>query len=103
MNTLRITCISAAFLLCCGSAQADLGSTTYKQACFSCHGTGAGGAPKIGDKAAWKPRIAKGIDTLYQAGLNGIPDTAMIPRGGLAQLPDDAVKAAVDFMVKNSQ
>lgn len=88
-----------------GSTQtfADSGKNTYRQACFSCHGTGVGGAPKIGDKAAWAPRIGKGMKTLYQAAIKGMPGTAMIPKGGLAQLSDKDVRAAVDFIINHSR
>ena len=82
---------------------ADAGETTYNQACMSCHGTGAAGAPKLGDKAAWGPRIAKGNDALYNTALKGKPGTAMLAKGGQAHLKDDAVKAAVDFMVSKAK
>lgn len=77
------------------------GEGTYKSTCFACHGTGAAGAPKFGDKAAWKPRIAQGLDTLYNHALNGFK--GMPPRGGNAGLSDEAVKAAVKYMVDHSK
>jgi len=73
------------------------GAGTYQTACFACHGTGAAGAPKLGDKAAWAPRIKQGNNTLYASALKG--KGAMPPKGGQAQLSDEAVKAAVDHMV----
>jgi cytochrome c oxidase subunit 2 len=76
-------------------AKAD-GKATYDTTCTACHGTGAAGAPKLGDKAAWKPRLAQGMNTLYASALKG--KGAMPPKGGNAALPDDAVKAAVDYM-----
>jgi cytochrome c5 len=83
------------------SAQAADGQATYQQACFACHGTGAAGAPKLGDKAAWGPRIAQGKATLYKHALNGI--RAMPAKGGRADLSDDAVKAVVDYMVSQGK
>jgi cytochrome c5 len=68
---------------------------------MACHGTGVAGAPKLGDKAAWAPRIKQGKDTLYNHALHG--KGAMPPKGGNASLADDAVKAAVDYMVSASQ
>jgi cytochrome c5 len=65
------------------------------------HGTGVAGAPKLGDKAAWAPRIKQGKVTLYNHALHG--KGAMPPKGGNASLADDAVKAAVDYMVSASQ
>ena len=83
------------------SAQAADGQGTYQQACFACHATGAAGAPKVGDKAAWAPRIAQGNAALYNSSLKG--KGAMPAKGGRADLSDDAVKAAVDYMVSQSK
>jgi cytochrome c5 len=55
------------------------------------------GAPKFGDKAAWAPRIAQGKNALYASALKG--KAAMPPKGGNTALSDDAVKAAVDYMI----
>lgn len=81
------------------------GKDVFSAACFACHGTGAAGAPKIGDKAAWGPRIAKGADTLHQHALNGFQGNSgvMPAKGGRADLSDDAVMAAVDYMVGESK
>jgi cytochrome c5 len=73
------------------------GKAVYDQTCHVCHGTGLAGSPKFGDKAAWSPRIATGMDTLYNAALHGL--RAMPPKGGNASLTDAQVKAAVDYMV----
>ena len=72
------------------------GKSTYDTTCMACHGTGVAGAPKFGDKAAWAPRLAQGKDALYGSALKG--KGAMPPKGGNTALPDDAVKAAVDYM-----
>jgi cytochrome c5 len=77
------------------------GKSTYDGVCMACHGTGVAGAPKLGDKAAWAPRIKQGKDTLYNHALHG--KGAMPPKGGNASLAADAVKAAVDYMVSASQ
>ena len=74
------------------------GKGTYQSACFACHGTGAAGAPKYGDKGAWKKRIAQGLDTLFGHALKGFK--GMPAKGGNASLSDAAVKAAVKYMVK---
>lgn len=73
------------------------GEKIYTATCAACHGAGVLGAPKMGDKAMWEPRIAKGMDTLYVNSINGVK--MMPPRGGNAALKDDEMKAAVDFMV----
>lgn len=79
------------------------GEKTYRAACFTCHDTGIVESPKLGDKAAWEPRIAQGMDVLYEVSLNGKPGTPMLPKGGRPDLSDDDVKAAVDFMVEKAQ
>jgi cytochrome c5 len=76
------------------------GEKIYTATCVACHGAGVLGAPKFGDKAAWQPRIAKGMDALYSSSLNGIK--MMPPRGGNAALKDDELKAAVDYMVSKA-
>ena len=76
---------------------AGSGKATYDTVCMACHSTGAAGAPKLGDKAAWAPRIKTGLDTLHSVAIKG--KGAMPPKGGNAALSDDAVKAAVDYMV----
>jgi len=76
---------------------ADAGKKTFDTVCTACHSTGAAGAPKFGDKAAWAPRIARGKSSLYHSALNG--KNAMPPKGGNPALPEADVKAAVDYMV----
>lgn len=72
------------------------GEALFKQVCFACHAAGVAGAPKFGDKAAWQPRIAQGVATLYNSALHG--KGAMPPKGG-SSASDADVKAAVDYMV----
>ena len=80
-------------------AAADLsGEQVYQQVCASCHAAGVLNAPKPGDAAAWEPRLAKGIDAMYTSAINGIG--AMPAKGGRADMSDDAIKAAVDHLVK---
>lgn len=81
------------------SAQADI--KTYRTACAACHMTGAAGAPKTGDKAAWAARIALGMDTLVANAIKG--KGAMPPKGGRMDLTDDQIKSAVAFMVDESK
>ena len=92
--------ITGLFLAASGSAMAD-GAATYNKACMACHATGAAGAPKLGDKAAWGPRLSQGNDVLYTSVLKG--KGAMPPKGGQMQLADDDIKAAVDYMVAQAK
>ena len=68
----------------------------YTQACQVCHGAGIAGAPKLGDKAAWAPRLAQGIDGLTASAIKG--KGAMPPRGG-STASDADIKAVVTYMV----
>ncbi|MCZ6831620.1 MAG: c-type cytochrome [Gammaproteobacteria bacterium] len=79
------------------------GEDVYNTACLACHSTGAGGAPILGDAAAWADRIAKGVDALYDSGINGLAGTGMIAKGGCMNCSDEEVHAAVDFMLGASQ
>lgn len=87
-----------------GLAQADevsRGEQVFKGACIVCHGAGVAGAPKIGDKSAWGPRIAKGVATLQQHALNGFQGQSgfMPAKGGRMDLSDEDVKQAVAYMM----
>jgi len=73
------------------------GKATFDKTCAVCHATGLAGAPKFGDKAAWAPRIATGLDALHNSALHG--KNAMPPKGGNLALTDADVTAAVDYMV----
>jgi cytochrome c5 len=87
------------------AVNADPGQATYDGACFACHATGAGGAPKMGDVAAWTPRVAQGKEVLYTHAINGyVGKAGMMPaKGGRPDMSDDAIKAGIDYMVSKSQ
>jgi len=86
------------------SAATDNASKTpdqlYQGACFACHGTGAAGAPKLGDAAAWSDRVAKGLDALVSSVVGGMG--AMPARGG-SQYDDDQIRAVVEYILDNSK
>lgn len=69
----------------------------YNTICKACHEAGVAGAPKTGDKAAWSARIATGSAALLKSAIGG--KNAMPPRGGAADLTDDELKAAVEYLV----
>jgi len=81
------------------------GQAVFGKACIVCHGAGVASAPKLGDAAAWAPRIAQGKDTLLTHALNGFQGSSgmMPPKGGFTNLSDDEVSAAIDYMVSQSQ
>ncbi len=99
-NSLLMAATIAATTL---SANVSAGAEAdYMASCKSCHDPAiapALAAPGFGDKAAWAPRIAKGMDALYNTAINGSTvNPVMMPRGG-STLSDDALKAVVDHMV----
>jgi cytochrome c5 len=69
----------------------------YQMSCFACHGTGAAGAPKLDDKAAWETRMAKGMDAVMVNVMNGI--NAMPPKGLCFDCSDSDLFALVEYMV----
>jgi cytochrome c5 len=84
-------------------ANVDLahGKQLFNTVCAACHQTGVAGAPKLGDKAAWAPRIAQGFDTLVEHALKGYK--AMPPKGGAVNLPDQEIISAVGYVVSEGQ
>ena len=77
------------------------GGTVYNTICKACHDAGVAGAPKTGDKAAWAARIAPGLEALLTSAANG--KNAMPARGGAADLTDDELKAAGEYLVEKSK
>jgi|SRR5690554_3714785 len=73
----------------------------YNKSCMSCHMTGAAGAPKLGDVAAWAPRLEQGIDTLYTHAIQGI--RGMPPKGLCMDCSDEELEHTVDYIIANSQ
>ncbi len=97
--------VSALGLMGASASALASGQQTYQQACAACHAAGVAGSPKTGDKAAWKDRIAQGNSVMYEHAIKGFKGkTGFMPaKGGRADLSDDAVKAAVDYMVSESK
>ena len=85
------------------AAGSDLvnGKQIVQSSCLACHGTGVAGAPKIGDKDAWAPRIAQGREALLTHAIQGL--RAMPPRGACMACTDDELKAAIGYMISQSQ
>lgn len=81
------------------------GAELYDAACTSCHAQGIAGAPRVGDKAAWAPRIAQGKPALYKHSIEGFQGSTgvMPPKGGRLDLPDELIRQGVDYMVERSR
>ena len=77
------------------------GEQVFDTVCAACHAAGVAGAPRLGDAAAWKPRVAQGAKVLYRHSIEGYHGQSgfMPPKGGRPDLSDESVHAAVDYMV----
>jgi len=73
------------------------GEEVVKSVCSKCHEAGANGAPKIGDRSAWVPRISQGLDRAVASAIHG--HGAMPARGGTANLTDGEMRSAIVYMV----
>ncbi|MCW5655234.1 c-type cytochrome [Hydrogenophaga sp.] len=80
------------------ASTAAAGEALYKQSCAMCHAAGVAGAPKFGDKAAWAPRLAQGVDAMTANVIKG--KGAMPPKGAAAAASDADIHAAVEYLVK---
>lgn len=76
------------------------GEEVYKMACAMCHATGVTGAPKLGDAAAWKDRLAQGYDTLVKHAVEGI--RLMPAKGGYPDLDNIEVARAVVVLANSA-
>ena len=96
-------CIAGALLVAGAARAADElgGKAAYDSACVACHGSGAAGAPKLGDVAAWRPRIATGLQALVNSARAG--KGAMPPKGGNAALTEEQLVGAVLYMIGQSR
>ncbi len=83
------------------AAAARSGEQIYNGTCAACHNSGAAGAPKPGDKAAWEPRIARGADSMLQNVINGLK--AMPPKGLCMDCSDDDLKTVIEYMLSSNQ
>ncbi len=76
------------------------GEQIVKEKCVECHQSGKGGAPKIGDRDAWVSRVSRGFDGVVASAIHG--HGPMPPRGGMADLTDPEIRAAVIYMFQQS-
>ncbi|MEY4598405.1 MAG: hypothetical protein RLZZ445_1202 [Pseudomonadota bacterium] len=72
------------------------GKQVVESVCTGCHAEGLNGAPKIGDKSAWIPRLSHGLPLLLQSAIRG--HGGMPPRGGVASLTDNEIRSAIIYM-----
>jgi cytochrome c5 len=81
------------------------GEAVYRRVCVRCHEKGISGAPKLGDREAWKVRIPAGIENLVRHAIEGYQGNQGVhpPRGGDRSLSDAQIEAAVRYMVEQSK
>lgn len=84
-----------------GGSSARSGSAINDQYCSTCHKSGAAGAPVTGDKAAWSPRIDKGMETLVKHAWEGFK--GMPAKGMCSDCSREEIKAAVQYQVNQAK
>jgi len=91
-----VLAVSATCLAPQVAAQERSGSQVVQMQCVKCHGGGLNGAPRIDDRAAWAPRMSNGVDATVRSAIHG--HGAMPARGGMADLTDTELRAAILYM-----
>lgn len=86
-------------VLFAGIAAAASPAEHYGNLCSSCHLPGVHGAPKVGDREDWTQRLRPGLNPVYRNAIQGIPNTAMLAKGGQSALSDAEIRAVVDYMI----
>ena len=79
------------------SGSTRTGQQIYDKSCFICHGAGVGGAPIFNNNDDWAPRVAKGVESLWNSTRNGL--NTMPARGTCMDCSDDELRAAMDYML----
>jgi cytochrome c5 len=93
VKKLLLTAAVAVFAM---AAQAEPNMEKYGKSCAVCHAAGVAGAPKVGDAAAWEPRLAKGMDALMASVKNGL--NAMPPMGMCFDCTDEEYMELIKYM-----
>ncbi|MCE2423525.1 MAG: cytochrome c5 family protein [Pseudomonadales bacterium] len=112
-ETIHVRCFGAlaafavSFLGCLlGCSQSDEpehpGKGVYERYCYACHQAGIADAPKLGDREAWAPRLAKPREELLENIERGMTP-GMPPRGGCPSCTDEALAAALDYIVLKAE
>lgn len=102
MKKMTLLLVIAGLMAAGSSVAADRsGEEVYKAVCATCHAAGLMNAPKLGDKVAWKARIAQGKPVLYEHAIKGI---RMMPaKGACGACTDKEIKNGVDYMVSKAK
>ncbi len=98
MKRVMILAGTVAVLILSGNVTAADGKDVFDKTCAGCHKFMK---PKMGDKVAWAPRIALGVDTLTASVMTG--KKPMPPKGGNADATEDDIRAAVEYIVSQNK
>lgn len=79
----------------------DIGKHRYEQTCQMCHQSGIADSPKLGDKKAWAPRIAQGMETMLKHAMEGLK--AMPPKGGCTTCDEEEIRKTIEYMVSQAK
>jgi cytochrome c5 len=80
-------------------AMAATPDENYTRLCTTCHLPGVHGAPRVGDRENWTQRLRSGLNIVYRNAIEGVPNTAMLAKGGHTELSDIELRAIVDYMI----
>lgn len=97
-STAGLSCLVLACAAPLAAAQAP--EAAYKAKCSVCHDSGAGQAPRLDDRAAWRERAMRGRAALHAAAIEGKPNTTMAAKGGFPELSEAETRAIVDYMLR---
>lgn len=101
VKTVEVPAAPAPMAETAGSSMAAAdGEAVYNKACKVCHAAGVAGAPKLGDSAAWAPRVAKGEEALFSSVKNGL--NAMPPKGACMSCSEDDLKSALQYILSQA-
>ena len=101
MKKALIATLTAVLLTPAAAMAERSGAEVYNTKCTVCHASGAAGAPKLGDAAAWAPRAAQGVDAMLVVAKSG--KGAMPPKGLCMDCSDSELKGAIQYMLDNSK
>lgn len=93
-------CALAVAPIAAQSADLAAGKALYESTCIACHGTGAAGAPTLGDKAAWDPYFKNGLQKMLEIAIKG--QAGMPARGG-SDASDEQIRDAIEYIMSETR
>ena len=117
LTLILVTAVTGAFLVSCGgsgspkeetktlTANIENGKVVYDKICIACHMTGVAGAAALTDKPRWDEMAAKGMETLHNSVINGVPEGkygVMAEKGSCTDCSDQDLFDAIGYMLKEA-